>query len=954
MYHLPAYVALQRWAAGRTVVVVAPQDLDGVKRLKAAGARRVIVVGEDVPPDPDVDQVAATTDIPLDGRVELVVCIEGYPQLGAAARRRLADEARRLLSAQGVFAVWAPAQAEADGVDFWTLEDELSTNFAQLFMVAELPWRGVSWAPVLDDDAAAAVELALDEALLDRAPTVEHYLAIACKSEASPDMVRAFTGSCLLVPLPGAEETESRAASSETSAPEVDGQLQAELEQARRELDEARQTLKAERASGQAAAQQAKARANDVQVLSTTVADLEQTIERSRSRVEQLEQQAAEHLRARNELGARAQQLEERSEGLSHQLEVAVAEREGARQRLDRVEAELEQARRRLAEKEDQIQTRIAEATRLQSEVEVLRAKLEHHEALLAQSQSREKELSASAEQGRILTEVAQDRDRLREELGRRARRIQELEDKLWAAREDVQKERLENVRLSGEIERLREHGERSVAAEKARAAEVERLSGELHRLEVERADLTATLRTRDEELSRLRTEADALAGESEDLQALRQELGRRSEELSALGREIELTRAREQEATALAKKRQVQLDEAGTELERLRKAVAEHASTSATLHSELDVKALEVEQLSTTVSQLMAQLESHRSEVQGAGTRETELQRDLERQAAEQEALRRRLREREQELEDVLGARESNGVELYKLRRELEEASRANERLEQALGWFDADSDDPPEVAEEWPDEAVQVIRRLRAELASRPAVPVEAPDAEQTPSLDRARIRRLQLEIEVRAQEQEELLSRLDAAEQKIWEMNDAASRDAARLAAGLAQLEKNREQLDETVEELEVTRKLLASAQARALEQERLLASERAKLARRGIEAGSTDGPSDADVDDVFAELEVGNTQMVDLQPNRFPRPVDSAPTSEPATPTVIDVRDESSGILEVRPPARVMVEAIEQDDWPDDPAAGRSEQETVPRARVPKPPTTGNVGGSGGAS
>src|SRR5690606_28285625 len=131
-----------------------------------------------------------------------------------------------------------------------------------------------------------------------------------------------------------------------------------------------------------------------------------------------------------------------------------------------------------------------------------------------------------------------------------------------------------------------------------------------------------------------------------------------------------------------------------------------------------------------------------------------------------------------------------------------------------------------------------------LRAQLAAQArrhaehVARLESAPVDESRDATHDRMKAHRLEAQVRAEEQEVLLGLLEGAEQRIWEMNDASDRNAARLAASLAQLEKHKEMLDEVGEELELNRKLLASAQARALEQERLLASERAKLARAGI--------------------------------------------------------------------------------------------------------------------
>jgi uncharacterized protein involved in exopolysaccharide biosynthesis len=54
----------------------------------------------------------------------------------------------------------------------------------------------------------------------------------------------------------------------------------------------------------------------------------------------------------------------------------------------------------------------------------------------------------------------------------------------------------------------------------------------------------------------------------------------------------------------------------------------------------------------------------------------------------------------------------------------------------------------------------------------------------------------------------------------------MTDATDRSAARLAAGLAQLEKQKEQYEDLIDQLEVSRNLLAEAQAQVVELERQL--------------------------------------------------------------------------------------------------------------------------------
>jgi hypothetical protein len=285
----------------------------------------------------------------------------------------------------------------------------------------------------------------------------------------------------------------------------------------------------------------------------------------------------------------------------------------------------------------------------------------------------------------------------------------------------------------------------------------------------------------------------------------------------------------------------------------------------------------------------------------------------------------------------------ETSGAELFKLRRELDAAAHANERLSEALGMRGHEEVEPipAEVRRGWPPEALAEIERLEGEIATASRDRVDELAAERTRSEagagDRSRVRRLQLELEIRAQELEHMLAQLDGAEQKIWEMTDASDRNAARLAASLAQLEKHREQLDEVLDELEVTRNLLSASQARAVEQERLLASERAKLARAGLGSEGLPSPPaqlveyDA-VDALFAELDNEDSAHVDLQPILLPSAAARAATStsEPAgIPTPVHdggSTGSASRPIDLRAAPRMVVEPIEDEDgWDSDDGA-----------------------------
>jgi chromosome segregation ATPase len=937
--------------------------------LRDAGANSVRVVEGPEVHEPGLDGTRGWPE-PHE-RFDLVVAVETYADCSATERHRWLQHAAVSLNPDGWFAARAPHDGRSE-VDFWTLEEELGERFPHVFMLAQLPWQGVSLAPVLDDEGVPP-RLELDESLVGTEPDATHYVALATMSAPSAAAREWVMGRCLLVPaaVSAAASTVTeeelaplRSALAEAtklageradrvSALEKELQRRAErvasLERQHahdrvRAAEQATQGRKVEALQKELseARDQARKAKTDLQILTRQVKDLEAAVQRandsSASRQSELD---ARHEEV-DSLRTQVQSLEAERASVTRQMEVAIAEREGTRTLSQRVEAELELTRRRLAQHEMALSQRVDEVGRLTTDLEVTRAELEHHRALLAQAHSREEALSAEAaqtvEQGRMLAEVASDRERLREELGRRGQQIQALEERLWSSREELERARLENVRTAGEAERLRERAERALQAESTNAKEVERLSGELHGLELQRAELRATVRAHEEEIGRLRVETESRASDSEEMGALRAELAERTRSVAELKARQEQLSAREREAASVVRKREQQLSEVGEEMERLRKAAEENAATAASLEGELEVKALEVEQMAASVTDLQAELDTRRQAVEASQAREQTLQRDLEHARGEEESLRRRLREREQELEDIATANESSGIELYKLRRELEAAAEANEQLEQALEqtWPSETPEVAPTGATEWPPEAVDALRRLKAQLAAQArrhteqlAVRATTPAA----TTQDPRIERYKLEANVRAEEQEHMLRDLDAAEQKIWEMTDAADRNAARLAASLAQLEKVKEELDETRDELEVARKLLEAAEARALEQERLLASERARLARIG--AGPDPESGFDEVDDLFADLAGDNAPMVELDaadagaPVRRLRP-ESGPKAapEPGVPVPVTETNTSKRLSDEEGPRtpRMVVEALHddaEDDGDDDP-------------------------------
>ncbi len=993
--YLPAYLALERWvverassdrawaastvhgvarpgAVGpRAIVLIAPRDFDGARRLRDAGARVTIIGAPHREAGFDVRDGVPAIPVP-DRSVHLVACIESWPYLSPDVRAATLREARRVLTDDGLFAGWSE-HSHSSPLDFWTLEGEIATVFARTQMVAQIPWRGFSLTPVIDDDPP--LRITMREGLLQRQPEASHYLALAGAPGAVSRLHEVLE--CLLVPVStdvdeahrsGIAATAIATAAVEISAPELEklAELTRELEEARRlseigarDLTDVRaqlQVLERERTDLQAALRQAdesprtlgelgelrtrlqqadervRSRDTDVAVLTRTVHDLEQSLSRVSERADTRGRELEERTQSLSEQRAQLDRLHGEREQIARQLEVAAVERDAARSLAVRLETELELARARASHLDEQLSHRVDEMGRLSAEVGVLRERAEQQQKLLAQSHSRADELSATAaqniEQGRILAEVAIDRDRLREEATRRAAAIEKLEERVWTARDEVQRERVENVKLASEVERLREQIESARAAEAARQHDLERFATELRQLELARSDLVGAVRSRDEEITRQRRELEAVSSRDADLQHVRHELELRARELAEQSLRIEQLRAREQDAQAQLRRRDQQLAEIGGELERLRRLADERGGNANDLENELEVRGIELEQLAANIGDLQLQVEAQREERRAAEQHAVGLQGQLEQLGSERELLRRLLREREQELEDLSGAQESSGAELFTLRRELDAAARANERLGEVLQVGAGEgSPDAAEHMRNWPAAAVAEVARLRqllgdvspraSELGSTPGEP---------PPVDRQRPRRLQRELEIRAEEHERALALLDGAEQRIWEMSDASDRNAARLAAGLAQLERQREQLDETLDELEVTRTLLAAAQARNVENERLLASERAKLARIGAEGGTR--ALENGVDELFADLDQMGDAALSATPILLPtaaaRAASERRTAETtAVPTPVDDSGGQSATgsrpIELRGPARVVAERIDDDAW-----------------------------------
>jgi len=421
------------------------------------------------------------------------------------------------------------------------------------------------------------------------------------------------------------------------------------------------------------------------------------------------------------------------------------------------------------------------------------------------------------------------DRDRLREELTRRTADLQALETRLWQSEEEVQRERLENVRLVTDVDRLREQVDRSRIVEHERMQELERLGHELRRLELAYAELQGLYTTGDHRLREL--EANMERGDDPP------ELIELEAQVRDLKGERDQAQALERAAIDQSRRRDRELAEAARTIRELRRSIEEHASVAANLRGELTVMQVEVEQFGAAMPALQGRLRDHQRKILEREEEAAELQRRLEESVAEQQELRQRLRRYKQDLEAVTSAKETIEQDLDRLRGEVDAKRRSVEQLQQLVALGAGTGRGTAD------DHELQALRALLAQQTGEHAERLAQQEQQQRllNEHQREKLARVQLEASIRAEEQEYLLYQLDTAEQRIWEMTDATDRSAARLAAGLAQLNKQKEQYEDLIDQLEVARTLLAEAQDQIVELERRMASDKAKLARLTLEPG-----------------------------------------------------------------------------------------------------------------
>jgi len=823
VYYLPAYVALERWLHAKRVAVVSPAGPEGPRRLAAAGAARVLVLAAELEPSPQVEVWAGPLPAPLrlplrDGSVDALLCIEPYAALAPEDRAALVQEAGRVLRASGVLAVWSDAEAA---------EAELRTAFPHVLALGQQRWSGVRFAPVAEPPAPG---LRLAEDLLPEPVSAGPFLMLASRCELSPLLAEGVLvptaeelSTPLATPVPTAEEPTPTPTAEETPVPTptvVAVVAEVHVDAAPRPTFAPVLPVRSPVPSfGPIDDSDVLAALFDAPTVSAapsvSVAPTVSVAPPVRSGPADAELAAL-----REQLAG----LNAERDGLRHQAATLAGALTQAQTEAIDARAELHELRGRA---ELQTSRGADEAPPAKPEHDEIGA---HDSSMITRVLVDEVAPMVSPEPPRPSADVALDRDRLREELTRRTADLQALETRLWESEEEVQKERLENVRLVTDVDRLREQVDRSRVVEHERVQELERLGHELRKLELTHAELQGVLSTREQRLRELEASVGGEEGppEVEALRAQMRESGAQRDQAQAL----------ERAASELARRRERELVDATRTIRELRRSVEEHASISANLRGELAVMQVELEQYQATVPRLQERLRDQQRKTLEREEEAAELQRRLEGAVAEQQHLRQRLRRHKQESEALAAVRDTLEVDLYRLRGELEARRKVVEQLQQlvALGTGSGvgASDEGAELAG---------LRAMLAQQASQHAEQLARGEEQQRQSAEseRARLKRTELEAAIRGEEQEFLLYQLDTAEQRIWEMTDATDRSAARLAAGLAQLEKQKEQYEDLIDQLEVSRSLLAGAQAQLVELERQLANERAKLARLTLDPG-----------------------------------------------------------------------------------------------------------------
>jgi hypothetical protein len=277
-------------ATGRRVVVFGDPATGLGDRLEELGARTVVVVG----PGDDLEELrGATFDLALVADLGL---FDDAAALLARVRRVVGETGVALVAAANRDA----GEAESGrAFDYYALFDLVAKEFADVRMIAQLPFHGVALAELGDEDDSPAVSVDTQLADPDRAP--QAFVALASQRGAGLDPYA-------IVELPSPEGV----------LPDT-----RELEEARADLEASLSALAQERVRGSALEAQIEA----LRAQASRVAELEQD-------VGQLEKEVAARARQLAELSNEVEEMRSAAEA----GRIAAAEIEELALRADRAE----------------------------------------------------------------------------------------------------------------------------------------------------------------------------------------------------------------------------------------------------------------------------------------------------------------------------------------------------------------------------------------------------------------------------------------------------------------------------------------------------------------------------------------------------------------------------------------------------------------------------------------
>ena len=222
-------------AAGRRVVVFADAAGGLAERLEELGADTVVLLT----PGDDLEELrAARFDLAIvpdlalfDDPAALLVCV----------RRVLGDTGAALIAAPNRDAAEAP---DTGALDYYALFDLVAREFADVRMIAQLPFHGVALAEVGDEDESPAVSVDTQLADSDRAP--EAFVALASQRGTSLDPYAIVELPAPTAPVLDAGELDEARARLDATSMRLD-ETRAQLDGTRAELEDSRRQLEEER-----------------------------------------------------------------------------------------------------------------------------------------------------------------------------------------------------------------------------------------------------------------------------------------------------------------------------------------------------------------------------------------------------------------------------------------------------------------------------------------------------------------------------------------------------------------------------------------------------------------------------------------------------------------------------------------------------------------------------------